>query len=102
MQWIWTIFKENLPQNQRFCVETSLFRLTITIINKGDEIPLEHRSKIFERFYRVDSARNSDDNHYGLGLAIAKAIATSHKGHIAVHCYDGFVEFTVEIPTSQQ
>jgi hypothetical protein len=26
------IFKENLPQNQRFCVETSLFRLTITII----------------------------------------------------------------------
>ncbi|MBQ3562351.1 MAG: hypothetical protein IJA13_02245, partial [Clostridia bacterium] len=26
------IFKENLSQNQRFCVETSLFRLTITII----------------------------------------------------------------------
>ncbi|MBQ7046032.1 MAG: hypothetical protein IJN65_06030, partial [Clostridia bacterium] len=27
------IFKENLSQNQRFCVETQMFRLTITIIN---------------------------------------------------------------------
>ena len=70
----------------------------LSVINKGDEIPEEQRSKIFERFYRVDTARN-DDKHYGLGLAIAKAITSSHKGDIAVHCFDGFVEFRVQIPT---
>ena len=71
----------------------------LSVINKGDEIPEEQRSKIFERFYRVDTARNGEDKHYGLGLAIAKAIANSHKGYIEVGCFDGFVEFKVQIPT---
>jgi len=70
----------------------------LSVINKGDEIPAEQREQIFERFYRVDTARNGDGKHYGLGLAIAKAIATSHKGNIKVNCYDGFVEFIVQIP----
>ena len=71
----------------------------LSVINKGDEIPVEQREQIFERFYRVDTTRNSEDKHYGLGLAIAKAIATSHKGHIVVHCFDGFVELRVQFPT---
>ena len=70
----------------------------ISVINKGDEIPEEQRARIFERFYRVDTARNGEGKHYGLGLAIAKAIAASHKGHIAVRCFDGFVEFGVWLP----
>lgn len=70
----------------------------LSVINKGDEIPLEQREQIFERFYRVDTARNSEDKHYGLGLAIAKAIVTSHKGHIELQCFDGLVEFKVQIP----
>ncbi len=70
----------------------------LSVINKGNAIPEEKRAKIFERFYCVDTARNSDDKHYGLGLAIAKAIATSHKGHITVECSDGFIEFKVLIP----
>lgn len=71
----------------------------LSVINKGEEIRAEHREQIFERFYRVDTVRNGEDKHYGLGLAIAKAITTSHKGNIAVHCFDGFVEFRVHIPT---
>ena len=70
----------------------------LSVINKGDEIPVEQLEQIFERFYRVDTARNGEDKHYGLGLAIAKAIATSHKGHIEVGCFNGFVEFKVQIP----
>ncbi len=70
----------------------------LSVINKGDEIPIEQREKIFERFYRVDTARNGEDKHYGLGLAIAKAITTSHKGHIEVLCYNGFIEFRVQVP----
>ena len=70
----------------------------LSVINSGETIPPEHRERIFERFYRVDTARNSEDNHYGLGLAIAKAITDTHKGHIDVLCYDGLVEFRVQIP----
>ncbi len=76
--------------------ERSFVRLSV--INKGDEIPPEQRECIFERFYRADPARNSADNHYGLGLAIAKAIVEGHKGSIHALCYDGFVEFKVQIP----
>ncbi len=72
---------------------------TLSVINCGDEIPLEECHRIFERFYRVDKARGGDDKHYGLGLAIAKAIVASHKGHIEAFCYDGLVEFRVQIPT---
>lgn len=71
----------------------------LSVINAGDEISAQHRQQIFERFYRIDSARNGEDGHYGLGLAIAKAIVTSHKGQIEVLCYNGLVEFRVQIPT---
>ncbi|MBQ8769236.1 MAG: HAMP domain-containing histidine kinase [Oscillospiraceae bacterium] len=71
---------------------------SLRVINQGSEIPVQQREKLFERFYRVDTARNGEDKHYGLGLAIAKAIATSHKGRIEVLCYDGLVEFKVQIP----
>ncbi len=70
----------------------------LSVINNGEEIPEEQRTHLFERFYRVDTARNSDDKHYGLGLAIAKAIAVTHKGTISVQCYDGKVAFTAKIP----
>ena len=48
--------------------------------NSGKLIPPEQQERLFDRFYRVDDARNSEDNHYGLGLAIAKAIVTTHNG----------------------
>ena len=70
----------------------------VSVINKGDEIPEEQRKHIFERFYRVDTARNGEDKHYGLGLAIAKSITEAHKGHIEVLCYNSLVEFRVKIP----
>ena len=70
------------------------------MINSGDEIPEQQRQRIFERFYRMDNTRNSETNHYGLGLAIAKAIVTAHHGHIEVRCYDGLVEFRVTLPLS--
>ena len=74
----------------------------LSVVNHGDEIPAEHREKIFERFYRMDPARNGEDKHYGLGLAIAKAIVTAHHGHIEVLCYNGLVEFRVNLPISRE
>ena len=65
----------------------------LAVINAGEAIPPEKMEQLFERFYRADEARNSEDNHYGLGLAIAKAIVEAHKGKIEAHCYDGLIEF---------
>ena len=44
----------------------------LSVVNKGDKIPEEQLEKIFDRFYRVDTARNDEDKHYGLGLAMSK------------------------------
>lgn len=70
----------------------------LSVINTGDEIPEEQREQLFERFYRMDTARTGEDNHYGLGLAIAKSIVESHKGHIEILCYNSLVEFRVALP----
>jgi len=70
----------------------------LAVINDGMEILPEQKVELFERFYRNDTVRNTEDGHYGLGLAIAKAIVNTHKGKINVFCYDGRIEFAVHIP----
>jgi len=67
----------------------------LVVQNRGKAIPLEERDKIFERFYRSDEARNRSDNRYGLGLAIAKNIVTSHNGKINVECSRGYTRFKI-------
>ena len=70
----------------------------LSAVNDGDEISPEKLEHLFDRFYRVDEARNSESHHYGLGLSIAKAVAEKHGGTISVNCRDGKVRFTVSIP----
>jgi len=70
----------------------------LSVENEGESIPPEKQKHLFDRFYRVDEARVSEGNHYGLGLSIAKAIVDGHKGSIIVSCLDGRVRFTVSIP----
>lgn len=70
----------------------------LSVINDGDEIPTEEREKLFERFYRGDTARGEKGGNYGLGLAIAKAIVIAHKGKIQAFCHDSKVEFAVSFP----
>ncbi len=70
----------------------------LTVVNDGEEIPRDKMEHLFDRFYRVDEARNSEGQHYGLGLSIAKAVAEKHGGSISVSCHDGKVQFTVSVP----
>ena len=57
----------------------------IAISDDGPGIPADERERVFDRFVRLDAGRERASGSTGLGLAIAKEIATAHGGHIAVH-----------------
>ncbi len=52
--------------------------------NTGPGIPEKDRSRIFDRFYRVDQARSRDDRSAGLGLSLAREIARAHDGDLVL------------------
>ncbi len=75
-------------------------RLAVT--DSGDGIPHEQLPHVFERFYRVDRARDRAHGGSGIGLAIAKAITEAHGGTItADSTAPGHGStFTISLPTS--
>lgn len=55
----------------------------ITISNKCDDMDKSETKKIFSRFYRTDNSRVKETSGHGIGLSIATAIVTRHKGTIS-------------------
>ncbi len=70
-------------------------QLVLQVKNKGKPIPKGEEEKIFERFYRIDKARNRQEGRYGLGLSIAKAIVERHHGSITASSTLEYTTFTV-------
>ena len=70
----------------------------VEVINKGRQISKEKLSKIFEKFYRLDSARTSRTGGSGLGLAIAKDIVELHNGTIIAESNEEETTFRVTLP----
>lgn len=70
----------------------------VEVINKGKQISKEKLSKIFEKFYRLDSARTSRTGGSGLGLAIAKDIIELHNGTIIAESNEEETTFRVTLP----
>ena len=63
--------------------------LTLTAENTSAPVEAESLKHIFDRFYRLDSSRNSSTGGYGIGLSIARAIVEAHKGTIKATTRDG-------------
>jgi signal transduction histidine kinase len=74
---------------------------TISVRDRGAGIPLDIQSRIFDRFYRGDSARvrPQPDDGAGLGLALARWIANVHGGDVTLrHSSPEGTVFTVVLP----
>jgi len=72
--------------------------IVITFANRGDPIPQAKLETIFEKFYRLDSARSTNTGGAGLGLAIAKEIVDAHGGAISVESNTENTTFTIKLP----
>lgn len=74
-------------------------RVEISVADDGPGIPKESLSRIFERFYRVDTARSREQGGTGLGLSIVKHIIQAHGGDVAAESLPGKgTTFRVTLP----
>lgn len=76
--------------------------VVLMVEDDGAGIPVDERSRVFERFVRLDEARDRDTGGSGLGLSIASEIATAHGGTIQVSEAEvlGGARFEVRLPVA--
>ena len=75
---------------------------TLILSDNGPGISREELPKIFDRFYRADSARKAESGGHGLGLSIARIIVVAHGGKIRVRSKLGEgTTFAVVLPEKQ-
>ncbi len=71
----------------------------LSVVDHGIGIPQPHLERIFERFYRVDSARSRSTGGTGLGLAIVRHVVNNHDGEVRVESATGHGStFILRIP----
>jgi signal transduction histidine kinase len=73
----------------------------VRVADNGVGIPPEHLPRLFERFYRVDTARSRGEGGTGIGLAIARSVVEAHGGHIRAESRPGVGSvFTFDLPVA--
>jgi two-component system heavy metal sensor histidine kinase CusS len=74
--------------------------VAVEVTNTGHTIPPEHIGKIFDRFYRINPARQGSAKNMGLGLAIVRSIMELHRGRVDVVSRAGSTTFTLYFPSA--
>lgn len=89
-----------VPRGQRLHVRLALEHrmVVLSVENPGPDIPAAHLPKLFDRFYRVDPARQRNGEGAGLGLAIVKSIVQAHGGTVIARSGEGITSFTLQLP----
>lgn len=98
---------ENAARHARSSVQLTLDAnadgsAVIWVDDDGPGVPAGQTDAIFERFTRIDDARNRQEGGAGLGLAIAREIAELHGGTLtAQNRIDIGARFTLTLPTAE-
>jgi len=79
-------------------VKTNHDNVVVEVENVGKQISEEKLNRIFEKFYRLETSRNSNTGGSGLGLAIAKDIIELHNGKIIAESDKDRTVFRVILP----
>jgi two-component system OmpR family sensor kinase len=80
-------------------VSTTSDDAAVEVIDEGPGIPVEERSRIFERFFRTDASRTRTSGGSGLGLSIVQALVAAHGGRVvADETAGGGATFRVTLP----
>jgi two-component system sensor histidine kinase SenX3 len=73
--------------------------VSISVTDQGEGLSAEDQERVFERFYRVDSARSRHTGGTGLGLSIVKHVASNHGGEVTLWSQPGQGStFTLRLP----
>lgn len=76
-------------------------RYRLSVINTGSKIDDKNIDKLFDKFYRVDKARQRDTNSTGLGLSIVKNILELHRFEYSLENIENGVCFTYYLPKEE-
>ena len=80
-------------------METGVAGVAIFVSDEGVGIEKSDQERVFERFYRVDTARSRATGGTGLGLAIVKHVANNHGGRVGLWSSPGVGStFTLHLP----
>lgn len=74
----------------------------ISIANNGRTLGEDYFQLVFEKFYRVDKARDRESGGFGLGLAICKGIIEEHKGRIFFTKVDDGTKLIIQLPLIEE
>lgn len=90
--------------NTPICITARIVEqnLEINFMNQGQTIRPQKLQSIFEKFFRLDSARASNTGGAGLGLAIAQEIVHLHGGEITASSADEITCFSVRLPVKNR